>query len=375
MRQRPLSRRPSSHGSCLRLTSALAATLAVLCAAHHARADEKADGPELVIEDNDFLGPGGSDIQSTIPLLANPHIKVLGFTVCAGDDWENAESAHLRRFLEIAHHEDIPVADGAVTPLINTVELMRLREQQYGAIPWKGAWGGPGSMAKVPSSQPPLPKFTEGAPKTPAIAEPAAMFLIRMVHAHPHQVTIFEAGPMTNLALAIRLDPTFAATAKQLVFMGGLIDTNMMSITGSANFASDFNMIFDPEAAHITLTAAWPSITVVGNVSNDIMMTKPYMARIASKNTPVTSYMSRNFSPLPLWDEMAAAIAADPSLVKQSVKAYMDVETTKGYSYGHAHVWPKNLAPVAMGVREVTLVQKIDAEKFQENFVKQAQSL
>lgn len=105
------------------------------------------------------------------------------------------------------------------------------------------------------------------------------------------------------------------------------------------------------------------------------MMTKPYMARIASKNTPVTSYMSRNFSPLPLWDEMAAAIAADPSLVKQSVKAYMDVETAKGYSYGHAHVWPKNLAPVAMGVREVTLVQKIDAEKFQENFVKQAQGL
>ncbi|MCX2561638.1 nucleoside hydrolase [Acetobacter farinalis] len=370
MRPRSLPRRPF-----LRLTTALAATLAVLCATPPVRAQDKAETPELVIEDNDFLGPGGSDIQSTIPLLANPHIKVLGFTVSTGDDWENAESAHLRRFLEIAHREDIPVADGAVYPLINSVALMRLHEQQYGTIPWKGAWGGLGSMANVPSTQPPLPKLAEGTPKTPAIAEPAALFLIRMVHAHPHQVTIFEAGPMTNLALAIRLDPTFAATAKQLVFMGGLIDTNMMSIIGNADFASDFNMIFDPEAAHITLTAPWPAITVVGNLSNDIMMTKPYMARIANKATPVTRYMSQYMAPLPLWDEMAAAIAADPSLVQQSVKAYMDVETTKGFSYGHAHVWPKDLVPVGMGVREVTLVQKIDTTKFLENFVKQAQGL
>lgn len=176
---------------------------------------------------------------------------------------------------------------------------MKLREQQFGRIPWKGAWGGLGSMDKVPDTQPDLPKLAEGAPKTPAAAESAALFMICMVHEHPHQVTILEAGPMTNLALAIRLDPSFAATAKQLVFMGGLLDTNMMSITGNADFASDFNMIFDPEAAHITLTALWPSITVVGNISNDVMMTKDYMAKITKKTSPVTSYLSKYYSPCP----------------------------------------------------------------------------
>ncbi|OUI96647.1 nucleoside hydrolase [Acetobacter indonesiensis] len=361
--------------SALRITTAIASVLALLSTPVSRAQAEGASEQALVIEDNDFLGPGGSDIQSVIPLLANPHIKVLGFTVSTGDDWENAESAHLRRFLEIAHKADIPVADGAVYPLINTVALMKLREQEFGRIPWKGAWGGLGSIDKAAETQPVLPKLPEGAPKTAAASESAALFMIRMVHEHPHQVTIFEAGPMTNLALAIRLDPTFAATAKQLVFMGGLLDTNMLSITGNADFASDFNMIFDPEAAHITLTAPWANITVVGNISNDVMMTKDYMAKINQKPTAVTSYLSKYYSPLPMWDEMAAAITADPSLIQQSVKAYMDIDISKGIHYGHAHVWPKDLAPRAMHVREVTIVQKIDADRFLTSFVQQAQSL
>ncbi|MFT8598290.1 nucleoside hydrolase [Acetobacter orientalis] len=334
-----------------------------------------AQDPELVIEDNDFLGPGGSDIQSTIPLLGNPHIKVLGFTVTTGDDWENAESAHLRRFLELAKRTDIPVAEGAVYPLLNTPALMRLHEQEFGRIPWKGAWGGLGDGTTVPETQPALPKLPEGLPSTPAAQETAALFLIRAVHEHPHQVTIVAAGPLTNLALAIRLDPSFAATAKHLVFMGGLLDTDLMSVTGNANFASDFNMIFDPEAAHITLTAPWPAITVVGNISNSVAMTKAYMARIAQKSTPVTRYLSQYISPLPMWDEMTTAIAADPSLVTQSVKAYMDIDTSQGSHYGRARVWPKDLAPRTQHVREVTIVQKIDEARFLNSFMQQAHSL
>ncbi|MGO2958622.1 MAG: nucleoside hydrolase [Acetobacter sp.] len=358
----------------LGLTAACTLVLGWSLTAQPARA-EGTQEPTLIIEDNDFLGPGGSDIQSTIPLLADPHIKVLGFTVTTGDDWENAESAHLRRFLEIANKADIPVSDGAVYPLLNTVALMRLHEQEFGRIPWKGAWGGLGDSAKASETQPALPKLAEGLPSTAASPENAALFMIRAVHQHPHQVTILAAGPLTNLALAIRLDPTFAATAKQLVFMGGLLDTDLISVTGNANFASDFNMIFDPEAAHITLTAPWPAITVVGNISNDIAMSKEYMARIAKKNTPVTAYLSKYYSPLPMWDELTAAIAADPSLVQHSVKAYMDIDTSQGSHYGHARVWAKDMAPRSQHVREVTLVQKVDVQRFLNNFIQQAQSL
>ncbi|GBR47017.1 nucleoside hydrolase [Neokomagataea thailandica] len=330
--------------------------------------------PQYVVEDNDWLGPGGSDIQSVIPLLNRPNVSVLGLTVVMGDDWENAESAHIRRFLEIAHQTQIPVAEGATLPLVNTVEATRLREQQYGTIPWKGAWGGLGSIDHTPATQPALGHLPEGMPHLAADATHAAEFLIRAVHAHPHQVTVVAAGPLTNLALAIRMDPTFASTAKQLVFMGGLLDASMTSVTGNADFASDFNMITDPEAAHITLTAPWASITCVGNVSNDIMMTPALMNRMDAKHTPATDYLKRFFSPLPLWDELTSAIAVEPNLVTKSVDAYMDINTAPGMDYGHAHVWPDSTAPKKMGLNKVHIVLSVDTARFLNEFVAQSQN-
>ena len=349
----------------------LALLLLTVFAGNTARAAE----PFYVIEDNDFLGPGGSDIQSTLPLLANPAVTLLGLTVVTGDGWENTEAATILRFLEIAGRTDVPVADGAVYPLVNSLARMRERERRFGRLPWKGAWGGTGSADDVPATEPPIGPLPAGAPHTHSIAEPAALFLIRQVHAHPHQVTIIEAGPMTNLALAIRLDPSFAATARQLVFMGALIDTDMMAVTGDANFASDFNILFDPEAAHIVLTADWPKIVSLGTVSNGVVMTHKLMDWIAEVRTPVTTYLRQYFVALPLWDEMAAAVAVDPSLVTRSVDAYMDVDLTDGMDYGHARVWPEALAPKGVGLRRVTIVQAINTRRFIDGFVLDARSV
>ena len=249
-----------------------------------------AQGPAkaLVILDNDFAGPGGTDLQAVLPLIADPKVEVLGLTVVTGDGWENEEAARLLRFLEIAGRPDIPVAEGAPYPLMRSVPEMRQWEHRYGRIPWKGAWGALGSIDGVAAAEPPVPHLDEGMPLTRPVAETAAAFLIRQVHAHPHQVTVIAAGPLTNVALAIRLDPGFAADAGQLVFMGGLLDTGMASVTGNADFASDFNLIFDPEAAHIALTASWPKITSVGDVSNGVMMDRALMDRIAAARTPLT---------------------------------------------------------------------------------------
>ena len=334
----------------------------------------KAEMPKsFVVMDNDFAGPGGTDMQALLPLLADPTVAVLGLTVVTGDGWENEEAARLLRFLEVAGRPDIPVVNGATYPLMRSVPEMKLWEQRYGKIPWKGAWGGLGPIDKVPSQQPALPHLDEGLPTTPPAQGLAASFLIKQVHAHPRQVTVIAAGPLTDIALAIRMDPSFAADAKQLVFMGGLLDTSLMSVTGNADFASDFNLIFDPEAAHIVLTAPWPKVTAVGDVSNSVMMTHPLMDRIAAAKTPLTAYLARYFNPLPLWDEMAAAIALDPTLVTKSVDAYMDVDVSGGADYGRAHVWPEALAPKEMGVRPVTIVQEIDTARFVEAFVKAAQ--
>ncbi len=266
----------------------------------------------LVVMDNDFAGPGGTDMQALLPLISDPTVGVLGLTVVTGDGWENEEAARLLRFLEIAGRPDIPVVNGATYPLMRTLAEMKLWEQRYGRIPWHGAWGGLGPIDKASPQQPALPHLDEGLPTTPPASGLAASFLIKQVHAHPHQVTVIAAGPLTDIALAIRMDPSFAADAKQLVFMGGLLDTAMQSVTGDADFASDFNLIFDPEAAHIALTAPWPKITAVGDVSNSVTMDRALMDRIAAVKTPLTAYLSKYLNPLPLWDEMAAAVARRP---------------------------------------------------------------
>jgi inosine-uridine nucleoside N-ribohydrolase len=339
-------------------------------------ATSAAAAPRLFIEDNDFLGPGGSDIQSVLPLLADPGIKVLGFTVATGDAWCDEEASELLRFLEIARRTDIPVYKGAVYPLINTPARMAAWERMYGTLPWKGAW----NDSVRPDSKPHVnaPYLVPASPAGTPVAKPAegsaVAFLIQQVHRYPHQITIFEAGPMTNLAMAIRIDPSFASLAKELIFMGGMLDGNLAQVTDDANVFTDFNFIFDPEAAHIVLTSPWAKITSLGRVTNQTKMTPALVARILDVRTPVTEYLAKFASGLPLWDEMAAAVAVDPTLVTKQTVALMDVDIDHGMHYGQARVWPKQTAP-HQGEQPVTIVQAVDLARFYTAFVHAAQSV
>jgi inosine-uridine nucleoside N-ribohydrolase len=330
----------------------------------------------LFIEDNDFLGPSGSNIQSVIPLIANSDIRVLGFTVVTGDGWCDEEAAYLLRFLEIAGHTEIPVIKGAVFPLINTPTRLYAWEKLYGALPWKGAWNTEAKPDYLPHADKPffIPDNPLGNPATKPAPGTAADFLIAQVHRYPHQVTILAAGPMTNLALAIRLDPEFASLAKELVFMGGMLDTDVPQLTDDVNFYTDFNFIFDPEAAHIVLTAPWPKIVSLGSVTNKSRLTPDLVARLVRVRTPVTTFLARYAQPFPMWDEMAAAVAADPTLITRQLVAPMDVDTDFGMHYGQARIWPAETAP-HQGEQKVTIVLGVDMARFYAAFIKSAQAI
>jgi inosine-uridine nucleoside N-ribohydrolase len=332
-----------------------------------------ATDPILVIEDNDFLGPGGTDIQAALPVIGNPKVKTLGLTVVVGDGYLGEETAAILRFLEIAGRTDIPVVKGAAAPLVNSLDRARAWQAAYGKIAWLGAWSDPKPDEPSHPDEPLLvPPHPAGEPKIKAMPGVAAQFLIEQVHRYPHQVTIIALGPMTNLALAIRLDPDFAALAKQLVFMGGLIDSNLPQLWENPEFNCDFNILFDPEAAHITLTAPWAKIVNVGNVTHTTLMSQEVIDRIVAKKTPLTAFVAKYAQVLPFWDEMAAAIAVDPSLVTKEVVGYMDVDLDHGQSYGMLHVWPDSLRP-HRGERAVIIVQAVDVQRFLDEFVAYAQ--
>jgi inosine-uridine nucleoside N-ribohydrolase len=300
---------------------------------------------------------------------------VLGFTVVTGDGWCDEETSYLLRFLEIAHRTELPVYKGAVYPLINSPKRLHVWEQLYGTLPWKGAWNTAVTPDYAPHATKPdyIPPHPDGNPTHKAAEGSAADFLIAQVHRYPHQVTILAAGPLTNIALAIKLDPDFAALAKQIVIMGGMLDTQMAQIRVDANFFSDFNFLFDPEAAHITLNAPWAKITILGSVTNQSLFSDALVARILGVRTPVTEFIAKYQTKLPLWDEMAAAFAADPTLATRTVEAVMDVDTDFAMDYGRAHVWPLSIAPRGFGGR-VTIVDAVDMTRFLDEFVKAVQA-
>src|ERR1700732_4099276 len=119
----------------MRFRSVLVALIVIGCAL-----PVLAQTKRKVIIDQDARGPATTDQQSMLVFLQSPQVEMLGITVVSGDMWRDEEVAHTLRMLEIIGRTDIPVVPGAVYPLVRRQEETRLWEQQYGAIPWVGAW-------------------------------------------------------------------------------------------------------------------------------------------------------------------------------------------------------------------------------------------
>src|SRR6202041_3975761 len=213
-----------------------------------------------VIIDQDCAGPGGTDMQAVLAIVNSPKADVLGITVMTGDAGRDEKVQHTLRLLEIIGRTDIPVVAGATFPLVNSKEFIARWETLYGKLIYQGAWNyASRHPVHGPAEIPPMP---EGAPTTKASTEDAAHFLLRLVRKYPHQVTIYEGGPLTNLALAQSIDPEFASLAKELILMGGSLNPQTDDPEFTLTPRHEFNLWMDPEASRIVLHAPWPRIVV-----------------------------------------------------------------------------------------------------------------
>jgi inosine-uridine nucleoside N-ribohydrolase len=301
-------------------------------------------------------------------LIQSPQTQVLGITVVTGDQWLHEELAHTLRMLELIGRTDIPVVAGAEYPLVRRKSDMEQWEQQYGSVPWLGAWT---PRFYHPPDQ--LGEMPEGKPTTQPAGEDAAHFLSRMVHKFPNQVTIYEGGPMTNLALAISIDPEFAGLAKELVFMGASLNPR----TDDPEFVNapthEFNLWFDPEAAHIVLSAPWKRIVCTPvDISVKTRLTSALIDRIKASDSPAARYIGKyarlrgNYNYL--WDELAAAAWLDPSLITKKETLFMDVDLDRGAGYGNTLSWTERDKP-KIEVQPVEVQDDLDLEKFYKMFV------
>jgi purine nucleosidase len=349
-------------GSCRQFTFAV-----LILSSFFTSAPLAAQGKRKIIIDEDCSGPGGTNTQAILALVQSPDTDVLGITIVTGDAWRDEEVQHALRLLEIIGRTDIPVVPGAAFPLVNSKEYIARWETLYGKVSYQGAW----NFARLhpvhgPSEIPPMP---EGAPTTKASTEDVAHFLLRIVHKYPHQVTIYEGAPLTNLALAQAIDPEFASLAKELVLMGGSLNPQTDDPEFALTPRHEFNLWMDPEASHIVLHAPWPRIVVTTvDISLKTKMDKDLISQIGKSQYPAGQYTAKYAEDNYLWDELASVAWLDPSIITKWRKLYLDVSIDHGASYGDTLVWNEATRP-HMGEREVEIQDDLDKPKFYKEFV------
>ena len=338
-----------------------------------ATAAKEAPGKRLVLIDDDVVGLNGAPAL----LLQAPDVEVLGITTTSGSVWRDTATAYALRTVEIVGRTDVPVVPGATYPLLNTQELTKRWEGLYGRLEFKGPWTEPVSGGGSPGTPSPsvVPSLPIGDPVTKPSGEIAAAFLVRMVRAHPHQITLFATGPMTNIAIAQSLDPSFAANVKELVYMGGSLNPQQsLDTSAAAEFAREFvntprrefNIRWDPEAARIMAHGAWPKVTMVPiDPSTGTQWTRGFLDSLRSAHTVLTDTLQTGLEPgFPMWDEIAAMVWLEPAIVTRTETLYVDFDVSQTAGYGDTLSWHEANRP-HLGERAQTVVLRVDRTRME----------
>lgn len=293
-------------------------------------------GKIKVIADQDSAGPQGTDILSLLMLLRAPQIDLLGITTVSGDQWVEPATVFALWAVEQAGRPDVPVIKGAEQPLLNTQQEQELREVMYGSyVGWHGAFN------------PDAPKPSEtwappgGFPKIKAKPGRAADFIIDTIRANPGEVVLYCAGPLTNVALAVRMDSGIVPLTKAIYIMGG-----------SSSGSPSFNWWWDPEAAAIVIREPWKEIVLTPyEVGERVWSSERLMRRVVEAGGPLANHVKQMYleSKPPsgtttwsmMWDELTVASILDPSVITQSETMYLDVDIEHGPLYGNTLIWKK----------------------------------
>jgi len=274
-----------------------------------------AAGRETVVVDTDS-GLFGDDGAAVVMLIRSPEqVSIAGITIVPGNVWSAQGDEYMIHILGLLKHPQVPVMTGAQAPLVHTASMAHESERRWGKIEFMGAF------ADDPNEVKPAPGAKLSARH--AQRETAVEFLISEIQRHPGELTILAIGPMTNIALAMRLKPEIESKIKRIVFMGGNV-----AVGGNASPSAEFNFWFDPEAARIVLRSRIPKKVMFGlDICNTAPLHKAEFDQIASAHTPIADLFREDlgnrypaFFKHPeavgyMWDSLAAAYLLDPGFV------------------------------------------------------------
>lgn len=319
---------------------------------------------EKVILDTDMVELFDDGV-AMVMLARSKQIDLLGVVTVSGNVWEPEATSYALRQSEIIDRIDIPVYAGARHPLrAGRYETMKTERELFGPLSWMGAFNRPEpkSYLNLEPNQVPYGGYPELKPQD----RHGVQFLIDMIKDNPGEITIVAIGPLTNIALAIRLEPEIISLVKRIVYMGGAFD-----VPGNMIPAAEFNWWFDPEAAKMSVRAPFKDQLLVGlDVCEKYHFNKNIYDKIMTRETTLTTFFKEVYGPRfkenpnytsYVWDTIAAAVVIDPTLIIEEETRQVDVNADYNLDYGRSLSYKKQ-GPV--GTQNARILFSINEDKF-----------
>ena len=269
-----------------------------------------------VIIDTD---PGIDDAQAILFALFCGEFEIDALTTVFGNVPAKTAAANVLRLLEMSGRPESPVYLGAVEPLVR-------RRLHY--APEVHGKRGLGDL-KLP---PPKGKIQKNY---------AAVELVRRIVQAPGEITILALGPLTNIALAIRLEPQFVKHVREIIFMGGIVAGH-----GNVSAVATANVLNDSEAAKIVFNAGFRCLTMVGqDVTRPTRMLPERRERLRQAGGEIAeflyeitryygnAYTREQIPGFPVHDLLVMIYALRPALFKTRL-LHVDVETEGALTEG-----------------------------------------
>ena len=294
--------------------------------------------PKRIIIDTD---PGIDDALAILLALASPELSLEGLSVVHGNCSLEQATKNGLSVLELAHATHIPLARGCELPLVQPSLLAPETHGNTGL-----------GYAKLPE------------PRIQPTLQHGCDFLIEKVMSNPGEITLVAVGPLTNVAMAIRKEPKFAKSLKEIIIMGGAIRHE-----GNTTALAEFNTYVDTHATHIVFHAGIPTTLVPLDVTYQCLLTAEDVGRLMKIDSPIPKFIKdttafymefhesyQGVKGCIINDPLALALTFAPELCDYE-ELPVDVDISGGVSMGKtfADFYNYNKKPanmkVALGVR------------------------
>ena len=266
--------------------------------------------------------PGVDDAHAMMAAAVHPNARIEAVTTVKGNVSLAHTTANACTILDMMG-VDAPIYAGCAQALVTESD---------------GAEGFHGADGLGDSAYPPSPRRVE--------AEHAVHALVRLANAEPGALTLVAIGPLTNVAMALRLDPELPKKYRQLVVMGGAIRS-----LGNTTLTAEFNFYADPEAAAV-VCRDWHGLTLVSwettvehpfsetQIKALLAMETPrgeFFRRISHK---AVAYLERilGYPTMLEPDLLAMAVALEPEIVRKQETRYLEVELSGALTRGQTCV-------------------------------------